>query len=216
MKGENMKKLAKAGLIMFFAITATSAFAQSGEGKLKMKLNYNIGLPLGSFKSDFISNSSFNGGNGEIGYWFNPSIGLGLNVGYQNYYQKYGRQTYKVDNGETISAVLSNTIESIPVLINGTFAPLAKTAAKIQPYVSVGAGVDMVNYRQYYGEFSSGNSSTSFAAQAGAGFMVPLGTKLNKASLQVGGTFNYVSYKENGLSNLNNAGVNAGVIFPIK
>lgn len=212
-----MKNLAKIGLALMLSTTlAIGTYAQSGEGKLKMKLNYNIGLPVGTFKSNYISNSSFNGVNGEIGYWFNPKFGLGLNVGYQSYYQKYGRQTYKIDENQSISAVLSNTLETMPVMLNGTFAPLATSGAKIQPYVSVGAGVSMINYRQYYGEFSDGTASTSFAAQGGAGVMVPLGMKLNNAALQFGGTFNYVPYNKNGLANLNNAGVNAGIIFPIK
>jgi hypothetical protein len=201
---------------MLFVVLATGAFAQSSDNKLRMKLNYNIAMPIGSFKSDYIGNTSFNGAGGEIGYWFNPRVGLGLNVGYQSFYQKYARLTYKTGDNESISAVLSNTIEQVPVMLKGTFAPMANTTAKVQPYVSAGAGINLVNYQQYFGQFSNSDASSAFTAQAGAGFMVPFGSSLHNAALQVGATYNYTPYNKNGLSNLNNVGVNAGVIFPIK
>lgn len=210
-----MKKLSYVGLIVLFLTISASSFAQTG-GNVRMKLNYNIAMPTGNFKSNYISSTSFRGASGELGYWFNPRVAVGLNVGYQSHYQKFPRDTYKMGAGQTISAVLTNTVETMPIIINGTFAPLANTTNKIQPYVSAGAGVNMVNFRQYYGEFSDGEGSTSFAAQAGAGFIVPLGQKLNNASLQFGGTYNYTPYTRNGLTNLNTVGVNAGVIFPIK
>lgn len=211
-----MKRLSKVGLIILFGVLSTGAFAQSGDNRLKMKLNYNISAPVGSFKSDYIGNTSFRGGSGELSYWFNPRVAVGLGVGYQSYYQKYGRQVYHTGENESISAVLSNTVEQMPVLITGTFAPLANTTKKIQPYLSAGAGLNLVSFNQYYGEFSSGNSSSSFAAQAGAGVMLPLGSRLNNAAFQLGGTFNYAPYNKNGLKNLNNVGVNVGVNFPIK
>src|SRR5688572_29743127 len=99
MKGAIMKKLTKASLIVLFLVMTTGAFAQSN-GKLTMKLNYNIAAPVGSFKSNYIGNTSFNGGSGEIAYWFNPKASLGLNVGYQSYYQKYSRQTYKLEGNQ--------------------------------------------------------------------------------------------------------------------
>lgn len=212
-----MKQIIKTGILAVCAtIIATSVFSQDGDGKLKMKLNYNVGLPVGKFKSDFISNSSFNGVNGEIGYWFNPHVAVGLTSGYQSYYQKYGRQTYKMEGNQSVSAVVSNAIEIMPLMINGTFAPLANSTHKVHPYVTGGIGANFINYNQYLGEFAGGSANTVFAAQAGAGFMVPFGKKLNNAAFQAGATFNYVPYNKNGLSNLNSAGINAGVIFPLK
>jgi hypothetical protein len=103
----------------------------------------------------------------------------------------------------------------MPVMLNGTFTPLANSTSRIQPYVSVGAGLNLVNYRQYYGEFSSGNASTSFGAQAGAGFMIPFGkTKTN--SFQLGATYYHTPYNANELKNLNSVGIQAGIVFPLK
>jgi hypothetical protein len=209
-----MKTLRHLFIIAVFSFAVNYASAQA-DGKLKMKLNYNVGLPVGDFKENYISDPSFNGASGEIAYSINPKVSLGLNLGYQSYYQKYGRQTYKTGDNETISAVLSNTVELMPVMINGTFTPLGNSTSRVQPYLSVGAGLNLVNYRQYYGEFSSGNASTSFGAQAGAGFTVPFG-KAKTSSFQVGATYNHTPYNANELKNLNSVGVQAGIVFPLK
>ena len=208
-----MKKISF--MVLIFSGIFSGVFAQS-EGRVKMKLAYNAAMPLGDFKSSYISNTSFRGVTGEIGYWFNPKLAIGVQAGYQSYYQKYGRQVYKLDGNQTMSAVLSNTLEMMPVLVNGTFSPLAASGKLIQPYVSAGVGLNMISYTQYYGEFSNGNTHAGFTAQAGAGLMVPLGSRLNNANLQLGATYNYVPYNRNGLKNLNNAGVQVGVVFPLK
>jgi hypothetical protein len=209
-----MKTLRHLIIVTIFSFVVNYASAQA-DGKVKMKLNYNVGLPVGDFKENFISNPSFNGASGEIFYSINPTVALGVNIGYQSYYQKYGRQTYKTGDNETISAVLSNTVEIMPVMLNGTFTPLANSTSKVQPYVSVGAGLNLINYRQYYGEFSDGNASTSFGAQAGAGFMVPFG-KTRTNSFQLGATYNHTPYNANELKSLNSIGVQAGIVFPLK
>lgn len=210
-----MKKIIYVGMVLLSVFVTSTSFSQNN-GAVKLKLNYNIAAPVGNFKENYISNTSFRGGSGEVSYWFNPRVAAGLSVGMQSYQQKFPRQTYKLQGNQTISAVLTNTVETMPVLLSATFAPLANTSKVVQPYLSAGAGVNLVNFRQYYGEFSDGESSASFAAQAGAGIMVPLGAKLNNAALQAGTTFNYAPYNRNGLSNLNTVGFNAGVIFPLR
>lgn len=208
------KKVLILTMVLFGAFAGISASAQD---KLKMELSYNMSIPLGSFKNDYIGKTSFRGGVGEISYTFNPKFSLGVQSGYQNYYQKFDRQLYKLEGNQTVSAVLTNTMDIIPVLLRGTFYPLgANTAAPIQPYVSAGAGVNLVNYGQYLGEFGGMQSSTAFAAQAGAGIKIPFGNQRNQTAIKLGAAYNYSAYKNNNLSNLNNVGINAGVVFGLK
>lgn len=197
--------------VSFISISATA------QDKLKMELSYNIGTPLGSFKNDYIGETSFRGGTGEISYTFNPRFSLGLSSGYQNYYQKYGRQLYKLDGNQTVSAVLTNSMDIVPVLLRGTFYPLGTNASAIvQPYVSAGAGVNLVNYGQYLGEFGGTQASSAFAAQAGAGIKIPFGKRFNQTAFKLGATYNYSAYNKNEISNLNSVGINAGVVFALK
>ena len=208
-----MKKII-AICIILGSIISVSVSAQN---KLKMELSYNISAPLGSFKNDYISKTSFRGGTGEISYTLNPKFTLGLSSGYQNYYQKYARQVYKLDQNQTVSAVLSNSMDVVPVLLRGTFYPLAANAtAAIQPYVSAGAGVNMINYGQYLGEFGGTQSSAAFAAQTGAGVSIAFGKRLNQTAFKLGVAYNFCNYGKNDISQLNNAAIHAGVVFALK
>jgi hypothetical protein len=208
-----MKKIG----IMLSAIAGlfVSNIARAQDNKLKVELGYNISAPLGQFKNNYIGNTSFNGFIGEISYAIHPKFSLGLNMGYQNYYQKYDRAVYKMDNNQTVSAVISNNLELMPLMVRGTYF-FAGGSSAIQPYFSAGAGANFVNYAQYLGEFGGPQSSASFAAQAGAGVLVPFGKKLNRSGLKLGATYNYLPYNKNDLSNLNNIGANIGVVFALK
>ena len=210
-----MKKLVVVLMTMFaVCLIGVSASAQNN---LKLELGYNISIPMGSFKNDYIGKTSFRGGVGELSYTFNPKFSLGLMSGYQNYYQKYDRQLYKLEGNQTVSAVLTNSMDIVPVLLRGTFYPMAaNTTAIVQPYVALGAGVNLINYGQYLGEFGGTESSTAFAVQGGAGIKIPFGNKINQNGIKIGATYNYCNYNSNDVSKLNNVGINAGVIFGLR
>ena len=207
----------KKRVLMLMIAAGIIAVSASAQNKLRMELGYNVSLPQGSFKNDYIKNTSFRGATGEISYAINPKFSLGLHSGYQSYYQKYDRQTYKLQGNETVSAVVSNTMDIMPLLLRGTFYPMgAASEAKVQPYVSAGAGVNLVNYGQYLGEFGGTESAAPFAAQAGAGIVIPFGRKINQTGFKLGATYNYVNYNRNDITGLNNLGLNAGVVFALK
>ncbi|HKG67529.1 MAG TPA: hypothetical protein VKA92_01580, partial [Segetibacter sp.] len=75
-------------LMTIFAVCIFTISA-SAQNKIKMELSYNISTPMGSFKNDYISKTSFRGATGEISYTFSPKFSLGLQSGYQNYYEKF-------------------------------------------------------------------------------------------------------------------------------
>ncbi len=187
--------------------------AQSGQ--LKLDLNYNYSLPLGSFKSDLINKGSGRGFTGSLQYGINNKWAAGLGAGYQDYYQKYPRTLYPLDKTQTVSAVLTNSIEISPFVAKATYTPLGGKGL-VQPYLTAGAGAGFVSFKQYLGEFSSTDkSSTNFIAQGGAGVMIPFG-KLSSSGLQVGADYNYVPYKNFGYNNLSSVNFHAGVFFPLR
>jgi hypothetical protein len=205
-------KLAIGIAVLAASILSLSAQAQE---KLKLEVGYNVGIPMGGFKTNDISSPSFRGAFGEISYAINPKFWLGLNAGYQSYYQKFDRQLYKQE-GQTISAVKTNSIDVMPLLLRGTYLPMAgTTSGGIQPYISAGAGVNFVSYQQYLGEFGGAEYAVPIAVQAGAGVMIPVGSK--NTSIKVGADYNYSGYTSGEEKiNLGNLGVHAGLIFPIK
>lgn len=210
-----MKRSAIFLSVLLSVLITSGSFAQSNN-KWKLQLGYNISAPLGSFKNDYISNTSFRGGVGELSYTVNPKVSIGLASGYQDYYQKYGREVYHTQGNELVSAVISNSMQVVPVLLKGTFSPMGNSTSSIKPYLSAGAGLNLVNYRQYLGEFPSSDASGVFAAQAGLGVLVPFNKTNSETGFKLGGTYNYAAYNKNGISNLNSVGLNAGVVFNLK
>jgi hypothetical protein len=201
-------------IIMIAFAGSLISVSANAQDRLKLEVGYNVGIPTGTFKTDEVGNTSFRGGFGEISYAINPKFTVGLLAGYQNYYQKFDRQLYKQE-GQTISAVKTNAIDVMPLLVRGTYLPMGNSKASIQPYVSAGAGVNFINYQQYLGEFGGGEYAVPLAVQAGAGVMIPVGNK--NTSFKLGADYNYSGYTSSGQKvKLGNVGVHAGVVFPIK
>ncbi len=209
-----MKKFIYIFLVTALTAVAVNAHAQN-HGKAMLSLGYNYSLPIGSFKNDIISNGSPRGFTGDLMFTINTKWSAGLGFGFQDFYQKYPRGIYPTGNHEQTSAVLSNSIQSIPMLAKGMFMPLAGKGGLIQPYISAGAGLSFVDFRQYLGEFGSVSNNASFAAQGGAGIVLPF-KKNSPSGLNIGADYNYISYQKFGYSNLNNLSFHAGVHFPLK
>lgn len=209
-----MKRIISAILsVIILFVFALHANAQKGEWKLN--LNYNYSFPLGTFKNDIISHASPRGFSGAFMYGINDRFDIGLYGGYQDYYQKYPRAVYQTDNHEVTSAVLSNSVQTMPILLKAAFSPLGATHASVQPYLALGAGISIVNYTQYLGEFGGTSSNAGFSAQGSAGVKIPFG-KYSSSGINIGADYNYISYNKFGYNNLSNASVHAGVYFPLR
>ena len=203
---------------IIFSTVILSAFAlhaNAQKGEWKLNLNYNYSLPLGSFKNDIISKSAPRGFSGEFMYGINSKFDIGIYGGYQDYYQKYARAVYQTDNHEVTSAVLSNSIQTMPILLKAGFSPLEETHAPIKPYVAIGAGYSIVNFNQYLGEFGGPSTNGGFTAQGSAGIKIPFG-RFSKSGINIGADYNYISYNKYGYNNLNNVSLHAGVFFPLR
>ncbi len=223
-----MNNLKKWLLLLVITAAATSiANAQTLEhaptyssptrtGKVKINLLYNYSLPLGTFKNDLIKNNSPRGFSADVLYWFKPQWGVGGSFGFQDYYQKTPRSVYKLSDGSDISAVLTHSVQTIPIVAKAMYMPMAEKASIIQPYLSAGAGVNLVNFSEYLGEFSSASKTNAkFTAQAGAGVKIPLG-KNDKAGFLLGATYNYTPYNQYDIKNISAVNLQAGLQFKLK
>jgi hypothetical protein len=196
--------------LFFLALIPFNSKAQ--ERRLQLDLNYAVGIPGGSFKSDAIENTSTRGWTANLLYNITPNISVGVGTGFQDFYQKYPRAVYKLNEGGEVSAVLTNSIQTIPILAQFQYRLLpGKT---VQPYVGVGVGGNMVIYDQYLGEFDNSKSSFKFAARPEVGLFVPF-RKEGPAGIHLFGAYNYMPYKMDGIENLNNWGAGVGIKFPL-
>ena len=195
-------------ILMFFSIQVTAQNVP-----LILDLNYNYSIPVSGFKTDLISNNSPRGFRGELMYPFNDKLEAGILFGYQDYYQKYPRTLYNISKTQDISAVISNSIQTTPVLLKAKYFPL--NSPVIKPYISVGAGATLIDFAQYYGEFGGSQTNVGFIAQGGLGAIIPFG-KLRSSGINLGATYDYAPYKKYGYSDLNSVNLQAGLMFKIK
>lgn len=207
-----MKKIKFVFLVCLFGCFGFSAHAQQ-QGALKLGINYNYSFPLSSFKNDIVSNNSPRGFMGNLLYSFNDRISGGLLFGFQDYYQKYPRQIYHLTGTQDISAVLSNSIQTTPVMLKAQYFLTPSTV--VRPYVSLAAGANLVDFKQYFGEFGSSTTSVGFRAQGGVGLVIPF-TKTGRSGFNIGASYDYAPYKKNGFKDLNNANVHAGIVFELR
>jgi opacity protein-like surface antigen len=198
-------------VMMVVLILAGSITAHAQKGELKLDVNYSVGFPLGTYK-DLMKDHSYKGWQANLLYGINDRFSIGLGTGLQDFYNKVDRKIYNTGDGQ-ISAVVSNSIQTVPILLTGRYQ--FNNDKAIQPYASLGVGGNMIMYSQYLGEFGDNQNSFGFAVRPELGVFVPF-RKGGDYGFQVGGNFNYMPYKKNGLENLNHASVFAGIRLPLR
>ncbi len=207
-----MKKIKmQVAAIACLVLLASTATAQ--KKTLKLNLNYNYSMPLSGFKSDLISDNSPRGVVGGLMYSFTDKLEGGIETGYQDYYQKYPRAIYALSKTQDISAVLSNSIQTTPFLLKAKYSIL--NGMFIRPYVSLGAGANLIDFKQYFGEFGSGQTDIGFLGQGGLGVNFPFG-RSGSSGVNIGATYDYSPYKKYGYRDLNSLNLQAGIIFKLQ
>ncbi len=199
-------------IAVLIAVFFTAGALQAQEGRLNLNINYSINTPTGDFK-DFVNKTSYRSWAASLLYGINDKLSVGLGTGFQDYYQKYPRQVYKLEGGGDVSAVLSNSVQAIPLLaqVQYNFTP----QARVQPYVGVGVGGNLILYRQYLGEFGSSKNKFGFAARPEAGVFVPF-RKGGPAGITLRADYNYMPVNYNDLQGMDNWGAGIGVKFPLQ
>lgn len=197
---------------VFAVLLIAGCVSANAQDRLLFKIGYQTGMPVGKFK-DYMGKNSFRGYLGEIAYPVNERLKVGLGVSYNDYYEKIPRQLYHLQEG-TVSAVVSNSIQTTPIMLKAAYELTDK--GWIRPYAGVGAGFNLVSAASYYGEFGEKKTSFKPAAQVEAGVNIPFNRETRLSGVNLGGHFNYLPFKYNGLSNLNNWGLHVAVYFPMR
>ena len=195
--------------LMIFLFSALIVKAQKGENNFN--ISYNAAFPTGSFKN-IVSDNSFRGFNASILHGVSDKVSVGLTTGFQDFYQKYPRQLYKLSDGSDLSAVVTYSIQTIPILaeLKYNFTP----GATIQPYAAIGAGANLIAYDRLFGEFGNKQAKIGFAAQPELGLQIPF-TK-GGAGFIIGASYNIMPFKQDDLKNLNNISIHAGFSIPMR
>jgi opacity protein-like surface antigen len=208
-KSEEMKNyLTLAGLCLVMLFLYSDLNAQQ---RLSMDLGYSINRPSGQF-DQVISKPSYRGFKGGISYAINEQFDVGLGVLYSDFYEKTPRQVYQTAEG-AISAVISNSIQVMPLVVKAKYNFIKE--GPVKPYLGAGAGVNLVNYDQYFGEFPASKVAVKPAVTGEAGVRFPLGLS-KRSGLDIGAHYMYLPFKYNGIENLNAYGAHIGLYFPLR
>jgi hypothetical protein len=198
-------------IFMATQLLLLGAGAMAQQGRFKIDLNYQVGLPIGNLK-DVVEETSWRGGEIAFMYGATDALSVGLAFGSQDFYQKYPR-TIIHSSGQDISAVISNSIQTMPVMAKASMK--LSPMGPVQPFVSLGAGANIIQYRKFYGEFVDNRSTVGFVAQPSVGIHVPFG-KRSGAGFHIAGGFNYMPFKYNDVDGLHHGVVKAGVSIPLQ
>jgi opacity protein-like surface antigen len=204
-----MKTLRMISVLISLLAAGTCVEAQH---RVMMNVNYSVNVPIGSF-SDYIGNTSFRGWNASITYRLNEKLSIGGTTGFQDFYQKNERALYKDAEGSDISAVVTNSIQTIPLLATVKYD--LRPDQRLQPYVGVGVGANFIMHSQYLGQFANDYNKLGFAARPEVGLFMPF-RKDGESGLNIAAAFNFLPYKEGDLTNLNNWGISVGAKFPLR
>jgi len=198
---------------IIFPVLFTLLFSvvQAQKGETKLNIGYNVALPINDFKN-FVSATSYRGFNASVLHGISEKVSIGFATGFQDFYQKNPRQLYHFSDGGDISAVVTYSIQTIPLLasVKYNFNP----SASIQPYASMGVGGNMIAYNQLFGEFGNQQSKFGFAARPEAGLFVPFKNKVS--GFNIGASYNIMPFKEGDFKNLNSLGIHAGISVPLR
>ena len=197
-------------ILTLLLLIAVEGFGQSNDKGTLFSVNYSYGLPMGSL-NESVSNGSPRGFGVELSWKIAEKWRLGPSFGYQDYYQKNGRELLKPNATTDISAVVSTSIQPYTFMATTTFLPLADRTTKLQPFFQAGAGGAMIAYRQLWGMFDVANTNAfTFAAAAGAGLQYQIGDA-KKMSLFGSALYNFIPYNRSDLTTINSIRIQAGI-----
>jgi hypothetical protein len=199
--------------ILFFVAIILISIASGAQQRFYLNLDYNVSMPVGSTFRNYVSNTSFNGFQASILYNINNNFKIGVQGSWNDFYQKYGRQVYKNSDGADVSAVLSNTLQSVPVVVKGEYSFIKN--GLIKPFVGLGAGINIISFEQYIGEFVNQQTFTKAAFSGDVGVMIPFG-KTSQYGARVSTSYNMSPFKEQGIDNINTWNVQGGVVIPLR
>jgi outer membrane protein W len=198
-------------LLSFIAIVFFQTNLWSQQGAWKLNPEYSVAIPIGGLKN-LTDKTSLRGWNVSAMYGITDQASVGLSTGFQDFYQKYPRAIFH-EPGSDLSAVITNSIQVIPVMLKAKYQ--FSQQGFIQPYASVAAGGNFIQYQKYYGQFVDSRSKFGFAAQPELGINIPVG-EFKRTGINVAAAYNFMPFKYNDADGLNHISVKAGINIPLQ
>ncbi|MBR8537537.1 outer membrane beta-barrel protein [Carboxylicivirga sediminis] len=192
-------------LVKYIFIFALTIISLEVSAQTKTNVFYGMALPMGDTK-DYINPASFRGANIEFEKFVNPSIGVGLLVGWNTFYEAKDRATQPLPSGN--GEITSNEyryLNAIPIQATGKYY-FADDDAVVRPFVGIAAGTYYMEQRRDNGLFSTSDKGWTWSVAPKAGLLVPVNYR---TSLAISVDYS-TSFKSSDVPQQNWLGINIG------
>lgn len=161
--------------ILFLVVAACSSLLASAQGG-GFTISYPIGFPMSDL-NDYISKASWRGINFEFNKRVKPQVVVGLETGWNVFYENAGEQQY-VDKTVTLTGRQYRYTNSVPIIAGAKYFP--KTAHEnLRPYAGLGIGTLYSNRSTDFGLYRITYEAWQFALRPEAGLVYKSNSGVN-------------------------------------
>ncbi len=189
-------------IYLAFLAIALPASAQNGG----FVLSYPIAFPMGN-TSDYIGATSFRGINMEFLKRVKENMEVGLEVGWNVFYEKQDEQELKQGTA-SISGIQYRYINAVPILVEGKWYKTSGSG-RAMPFAGLGLGVLYVDQSTDFGLYRISSDAWQFCLRPEIGFMF----KAQKGVLPYVGVKYYAGFNADELDGQSFISINIGLMF---
>ncbi|HYG17672.1 MAG TPA: outer membrane beta-barrel protein [Ohtaekwangia sp.] len=136
-------------------------------------LTWDINIPVSS--TDWISGTSTAGGKaGYRAFLNNEKFSVGLDLNWATLDQYQPKQTFPTENG-ALTTDYFNYIYTYGITATGQYNFTVGDGDRFYPYVGIGLGANMNEYKMYYNIYTEEDKNWGFLARPEAGILVRVG-----------------------------------------
>jgi outer membrane protein W len=194
-----MKKLF---LFLLAGICIQTTFAQHSS----FTIAYPIAFPMSDLKS-YISNVSFRGISFEYERRVKQNVSVGLETGWQVFYQKENLKTY-TDGTVSVSGVQYRYTNTVPIILGARYYK-HESNGKVTPFAGIGLGTLYVERATDFGIYRFTKDAWQFCVRPELGIMYQVHEGMD---IMVAAKY-YAAFNANDLNGQPYLSVNIGFVF---
>ena len=169
-----MKKIILLLAIIVGCMELANAQSYSYNGNMKQiySINYQMNVPTGASK-DFISKGSFEGVNFNWAYFVTDNVAVGMDLSYNNYHQKIGKQTYRPNENMAINAAQYRYTQAFPIKAQVKY--FFSQNRFLKGYAGLGVGALSAGQHIVVQDLDSWDNNWGFLVAPEIGVLIPFG-----------------------------------------
>lgn len=150
------------------------ASAQSYGNDMKQiySINWQANVPVGSSK-DFVSKAAFEGVNINWAYFVTGNLAVGLDLGYNNYHEKFSQRVYRPDENTAINAAQYRYTQTFPLKAQVKYFFTPNNLVKA--YAGLGIGALSAGQHIVIQDFDAWDNNWGFLMSPEVGVLIPFG-----------------------------------------